>query len=508
MKNVNDLKQEREDICKKLELNPTDTALQQQLHDLGPPRDPKIIMKSKFQHIKDLAASHPTLSLEFSDPSFQEMLEAFQTNPGLAMKRYARDNRAMQLLLLAIGVDETAGTSLPLSKISAKYHSKPPPRQPQDDSKEDQQSLELKAQKAKDLGNQEYKQRNFGVAVHYYNEAITYHPSNITYYLNKAACLIEMGNAVKTPNDPIPASIWVTEKCTLDENGKERTMPPGSGIYPRTARSEAGPQDPLQLRKNEFYDAAIFSTEEGLCRSKQSNPSPEMIAKAWFRIGTAQMKKGQFALAKKSLLRSRDECETEDIIKKLKEIDGMLPPADRKEQEEQERSEKARLDGNKLFMQGDFEEALKLYTVALQHNSKDARLFSNRAACYIKLRKWNQAIEECECAIRLDPTFMKPYLRKASCHEQAKNIQEAFATLDAALKIDPNNPDVTLACHDTYKRHHSSQVNAFIDEDLSSTMKEVLRDVRKESTSSQKYFDASHIVETLEALLQTGASKT
>lgn len=48
----------------------------------------------------------------------------------------------------------------------------------------------LQAKKEKDLGNEEYKQKNFDAALLHYNKAIELEPTNMTFYNNVAGMLI------------------------------------------------------------------------------------------------------------------------------------------------------------------------------------------------------------------------------------------------------------------------------------------------------------------------------
>merc|ERR1719370_2632083 len=45
---------------------------------------------------------------------------------------------------------------------------------------------------------------------------------------------------------------------------------------------------------------------------------------------------------------------------------------------------------------------------------QDAKIYSNRAACYTKLNAFDLTIKDCDTSISMDPTFVKAYLRKAN----------------------------------------------------------------------------------------------
>ncbi|KAI1724410.1 u-box domain-containing protein [Ditylenchus destructor] len=63
--------------------------------------------------------------------------------------------------------------------------------------------------------------------------------------------------------------------------------------------------------------------------------------------------------------------------------------------------------GNKLYQAGKYEDALSCYSKAIDKNSSDPSYFTNRALCYLNLKKWDQAAGDCRKALDLDKKNIK-----------------------------------------------------------------------------------------------------
>ncbi|XP_024960280.1 tetratricopeptide repeat protein 1 [Cynara cardunculus var. scolymus] len=106
----------------------------------------------------------------------------------------------------------------------------------------------------------------------------------------------------------------------------------------------------------------------------------------------------------------------------------------------------AKVEGNKLFGDGLYQEALLKYDYAIQlapemSSSSEIRSIchNNRATCFCKLGNYEDTIKECTKALEINPTYMKALLRRGEAHEKLKNYDEAIADMKKILELDPSN---------------------------------------------------------------------
>ncbi|KAL8209453.1 hypothetical protein R6Q57_006185 [Mikania cordata] len=106
----------------------------------------------------------------------------------------------------------------------------------------------------------------------------------------------------------------------------------------------------------------------------------------------------------------------------------------------------AKVEGNKLFGDGSYEEALLKYDYAIQlapemSSSSEIRSIchNNRATCFFKQGKYQDTVKECTKALELNPTYMKALIRRGEAHEKLENYDEAIADMKKILELDPSN---------------------------------------------------------------------
>ncbi|KAL5713780.1 hypothetical protein ACHQM5_015827 [Ranunculus cassubicifolius] len=106
----------------------------------------------------------------------------------------------------------------------------------------------------------------------------------------------------------------------------------------------------------------------------------------------------------------------------------------------------AKSQGNQLFLAAQFEDALSKYELALYFapempSSLELRSIchSNRAVCFSKQGKYEEAIKESTKALELNPKNLKALVRRGEAHEKLKHFDDSIADFKKILELDPSN---------------------------------------------------------------------
>jgi casein kinase 1 alpha len=98
--------------------------------------------------------------------------------------------------------------------------------------------------------------------------------------------------------------------------------------------------------------------------------------------------------------------------------------------------EKLEADGNRLYAETKWEEAVDCYTRAINLNPKAAVLYSNRALCELQLGKWERAREDAKDAIELDPGQVTYYRILSQALSKMSLLTEAIKVCTQGLALD------------------------------------------------------------------------
>ncbi|KAF1375736.1 hypothetical protein PFLUV_G00223290 [Perca fluviatilis] len=92
--------------------------------------------------------------------------------------------------------------------------------------------------------------------------------------------------------------------------------------------------------------------------------------------------------------------------------------------------------GIKLVQEGQYAQAVSMFTEAIKCDPKDYRFFGNRSYCYYCLEQYPQALADAERSIQLAPDWPKGHFRKGSALMGMKRYSEAEKAMEQVLKLD------------------------------------------------------------------------
>uniref|UniRef100_A0ACD5W3Y5 Uncharacterized protein n=1 Tax=Avena sativa TaxID=4498 RepID=A0ACD5W3Y5_AVESA len=113
--------------------------------------------------------------------------------------------------------------------------------------------------------------------------------------------------------------------------------------------------------------------------------------------------------------------------------------------------------GNEYFKQKKFAEAIECYSRSIAL-SPTAVAFANRAMAYLKLRRFEEAENDCTEALNLDDRYVKAYSRRITARRGLGKLKEAMDDAEFAVSVDANNPEL---------RKQYSEIKALLMEKMS-----------------------------------------
>jgi len=327
--------------------------------------------------------SNPKARELMNDPEtamLMKMMQQQPNNPALLS-----NPKIMKLITLALGLDtgddngpgSSMETEPPTKKETPKTNEQPKKATTTTTTTTTQLTP---AEAEKEKGNEAYKKKDFETALNHYNKATELDPKNMTYYTNRAAVYFE------------------------------------------------------QKR----WDECLKECEQAIEVGRENKADYKFIAKAYARMANVKTQEKDYVAALKFYDSSLSEHRNPEIITKRQEVEKIVKEQEKLAYINPELAEQEKTKGNEYFQKADYPTALKHYTEAIKRNPTDAKLYSNRAACYTKLMEFRLALKDSEEGIKLDPNFLKCYLRKGHALMAMKDLGQAMAAFGKALEIDPN----------------------------------------------------------------------
>uniref|UniRef100_A0A3B3YEQ5 Uncharacterized protein n=1 Tax=Poecilia mexicana TaxID=48701 RepID=A0A3B3YEQ5_9TELE len=92
--------------------------------------------------------------------------------------------------------------------------------------------------------------------------------------------------------------------------------------------------------------------------------------------------------------------------------------------------------GNEAYAQEDYETAVKCYSDGLAVLRDMQPLYTNRAQAYIKLERYEEAVMDCEWALKCNERCIKAYVHMGKAYLGLKNYNEARSCFEKILEIE------------------------------------------------------------------------
>lgn len=403
-------------------------------------------------------ATNPKTKAYLEQQDYRETVEALRQNPQL-LGTHLQDPRIMQTVAVLLGIDAEVPDNEEPSPPTPEE--KPTATEPMETDPEPEPEVDPSVKKSleeKELGNAAYKKKDFETALEHYGKAIELDPTNASFLTNRAAVYFEQGK----------------------------------------------------------FDECIEECKKAIDVGREHAAGFKLIAKAFARIGNAYNKQEKFQEAIEAYNKSLIEHRTPDVLKKVQDAEKVLKEKARLAYIDPEKAEEEKEKGNSLFKKGEFPEALKHYKEAIKRDPNNAKLYSNRAACYQKLAAFTLALEDCDMCIKLDPTFVKGYTRKGGVLYALKRFTDAQKTYQKAIELDPNNKEAQeglKACYKSFTEQPTdpeeikrrANADPEIQEILSDpAMKIILEQMQENPKAAQEHLKNPEIRSRIQKLYEAG----
>jgi len=112
------------------------------------------------------------------------------------------------------------------------------------------------------------------------------------------------------------------------------------------------------------------------------------------------------------------------------------------------KAEEFRLAGNVAYSEGKFDEAVHLYSSAALLNPCDHLVYSNRSACWLRIGRPIEALDDAELCVQLFASFAKGYLRKGTAEQLLNRKVDAQASFRQGLTLDPESSALKSSLRD------------------------------------------------------------
>ncbi|PBP28772.1 tetratricopeptide [Diplocarpon rosae] len=340
------------------------------------------------------------------------------------------------------------------------------------------------AEAFKAAGNKFYKAKEYKKAIEEYTKAVQAVPSSATYLSNRAAAYISNGQYVNALDDctradeldPDNAKILLRLARIYTSLGRPkdaldtyaRIQPPASAkdIAPAKAMLQHIAVAEDALKNGTTGSMALHALDQAEKLLGVGAPKPRkwqlMRGEAYLKMGNVNAL-GDAQNVAMSLLRSNNadpealvlrgralyaQGDNEKAIQHFRKALNCDP--DYKDAVKYlrivQKLDRMKGEGNADYKAGRWQAAIDKYSEALEvdplNKGTNSKLLQNRALCRNRLKDYAGAIEDCERAIALDPSYTKAKKTKATALGHSGNWEQAVRELKELQEQDPSDGSI------------------------------------------------------------------
>lgn len=186
--------------------------------------------------------------------------------------------------------------------------------------------------------------------------------------------------------------------------------------------------------------------------------NPEFV-KGYHRLGNAQLALRDYegALSTCKVAEKRGFRENRDIKALYEKVAPLAEKAKQAAIKKLSGAARWKAEGNELFKQSRYEDAIEKYTKAVEITSDEPKddtdraiavdCFNNRAVCWMQQQNYRQVISDCSTVLQLDEGNLKALFRRAMAFEGLEKYRSALEDIRACCVKKPDWAAANKAQH-------------------------------------------------------------
>jgi len=450
-------------------------------------------MQEQMKMLEDLFKNDPFALLKVvpelnhlsKDAAFCKKLEILHANPS-KVTEYLGDSQMMTFIQIAIQYQAIAKMSQEeRDALMAKEAQRQAKKEKEEELERDRKRKEEKERKEaaeakkkadelaaltpeqrqalafKDQANALFNAKKFNEALPIYDQAIQADPTNMVFYNNKAACYWELHD----------------------------------------------------------YDKCITQSQEALEVGMEHRADFVHKARAYQRLGSSHMKKGDIETAIQFFKKSMVEQTDKKVLGLLRDAERQLEVKKQQAYYDPVLAEKAKEEGNDFLKKHNFPEAVKCYSEAIKRDPSNHIYYSNRSTAYSSLLAFPEALKDANKCIELKPDFVKGYARKGKAQFGMKDYKAAFESYLKGFELDNNNQEIIHGLQKTREKLDGNMDEETVMRNIERdpVVQQILRDpmiqpvldeMKRDPRAAQKYLNDPEVGPKLEKLIEVGVIRT